>query len=271
MVLSQFFNNEINARNSAFNINESKERCLVDKYQSEELFNDNFIMNYNLIEMEKKFNQIYFSKKRLRFHADYISEFDSFYLYLFTSESIIPIKISDNFIKNVTLHIETAIEQGYASYIFLPDMGHAHLYFPLEHWKNEYAKFDVSDNNIAELEEKMLADNQMEPLYHLSERLEMLDENGKVKPDEIIRFKYWNRNYSGRNDGTNEYKIYVTQSGEKYNTVCCLENFKNWSSGYAMSASELGCFPYRDKEGNVKYFDISLYDPHYNPETNHSD
>lgn len=221
--------------------------------------------------MEDKFNKTYYSKKRIRYHADYNSELNSFYLYLDSYKYIIPVKIKINFIKSVTLQIETALEEGYASYVFLPDMGHAHLYFPLDHWKREYAKFDISDNNMDDLEEKMLADNLMEPLYHLSERLEMVDKNGNVKLDEILSFKYWSRNFAGKNNGTKEYTIFITQDGKKYNTVCCLDNYKNWSSGFAVSASEFGCFPYRDKDGNIKYFDISLYDPRYNPDINQSD
>lgn len=271
VVISQLFVAETNAVDSAFNIEESKERCLFDQFQTEELFGDELYRNYSLIEMEEKFNQVYNSKKRIRYHADYNSEMNSFYLYLVTPNSIIPVRITLNFIKSVTLQIETAIEKGFASYVFLPDMGHAHLNFPLDHWKKEYARFDISTNNMDEIEEKMLADMQMEPLYHLSERLEMLDENGNVKFDEVLNFKYWNRNFFGKNNGTNEYAIYITPNLKKYNTVCCLEGYKSWSSGFSVSASELGCFPYRNKDGNIQYFDISLYDPRYNPETNHSD
>lgn len=263
LMLSLLFSAGAAGKESAFNLDEAKKRCRTHHTQSEKLHRDEFRWNYTLPEMEERFHQIYASPKRLSFHADYNAENDCFYLYYATAQSTNPVRITANFINSVTVQIETAIAKGYAGFVFFPDMGHAHLYFPLEHWQQEYAHLNVSTNKVDKLYEKMLADEQMKPLYHLSEQLRMTDEKGQVLADEILRFKYWNRNFVGRNNGTPEYAIYIAPDTTRYNTVCSLENHKSWSAGFAVSANERGCFPYRDKDGTIRYFDISLYEPPY--------
>lgn len=270
-VLFLFVSSVAHTANSGFNLDESKARCLGHYSNSNELFRNEFKPSYNLLELEDEFDRIYTSKKRISFHSNYEPERDIFYLYYITSKSIIKIEIDENFIKSVTLHIETAIEKGYAGFVFLPDMGHSHLYFPTEHWKHKYANIDSSDNNFKELYEKMLADKQMKVLYHLSEYLKMIDENGQVIDDDKLNFKYLNRNFVGSNNGTDENAIYLTNNKNVYNTVHDIDGYMDWSAGFAVSASELGCFPYHDKYGNTRYFDISLYDPYSNPDNNTPD
>jgi hypothetical protein len=142
-----------------------------------------------------------------------------------------------------------------------------HLYFPEEHWRKEYASALSSVNHLDELYEKMLADEQMRPLYHLSECLQMRSKDGRVSADPVLRHKFWNRNLLCRNNGTDEHEVVVVADRSRYNTVCALEGYVSWSAGFAVSASRLGCFPYRDGEGRTRYFDISLYDPSCHPST----
>lgn len=120
---------------------------------------------------------------------------------------------------------------------------------------------------MAKLYEKMLADTSMQPLYHLSEGLKMINDKKEIIDDPSLSFKYWNRNFLGKNNGTSEYAIHIVPDVTRYNTVCSLKGYKNWSAGFAISASQFGCFPYRDREGKIRYFDISLYDPCCHPST----
>ena len=138
--------------------------------------------------------------------------------------------------------VETALREGYAHFVFFPDMGHAHLYFPADHWRKAYASAESILQSLEALYEKMLA-------------------------DPVLRHKYWNRNLLCRNNGTDEHEVMVVADRSRYNTVCALEGYVNWSAGFAVSASRRGCFPYRDVEGRTRYFDISLYDPSCHPST----
>lgn len=77
----------------------------------------------------------------------------------------------------MTTHIETALREGYAHFVFFPDMGHAHLYFPADHWRKAYASAESILQSLEALYEKMLA-------------------------DPVLRHKYWNRNFLCRNTTT---------------------------------------------------------------------
>ena len=262
LVLNLFFFSLVHATNgSAFSIKESKNRCAYNEFDRKKVYKKDFKLFYNQNDMDYAFNELYFSEKRLDYHAYYDMKYDSFYLQYTYDKFTIPVKITENFIKSVTFHIETALKHGYANFVFFPDMGHAHLYFRQDHWNDQYATVDFSYKNMAKMYEKMLADTSMQPLYHLSEGLKMLNNNNEVLDDPSLSFKYWNRNFLGKNNGTSEYAIHIVPDVTRYNTVCSLKGYTNWSAGFAVSASQLGCFPYRDREGRIRYFDISLYDP----------
>jgi hypothetical protein len=251
----------------AFDAAAARTRCTTHHGQSERLYRSTFSWHPSVQAMRETFEEVYASGRRIPYHADYNTEKGSFCLYVCTADGVRPVRITEQFVHSVTLHIETALRQGYAHFVFLPDMGHAHLYFPEEHWRKEYASALSSANHLDELYEKMLADVQMRPLYHLSECLQMRDKDGRVSADPMLRHKYWNRNLLCRNNGTDEHEVVVVADRSRYNTVWALEGYVSWSAGFAMSASRLGCFPYRDGEGRTRYFDISLYDPSCHPST----
>lgn len=219
--------------------------------------------------MENKFEEIYNSDKRIGYHSQYNSQEQSFYVFLKRSQ-VRPVRIDENFIYNVTRQIEVAIEKGYAEYPFFPDMGHTHLYFPNSHWENIYKPMDSSSALQYLRYEKMLSDKLMRPLYNLNEQLQVLGENGEPI-NQTLAFRYWNRNYLGTNDGSSQYDIHLAPQDSSYNTVRQIENQKRWGAGFTISASRLGCFPYKDKNGQRRYFDIGLHDPGTNPSTPVSD
>lgn len=249
---------------SHYDIETAKARCTQSYDKSQKLYSNNFKWGYTLLEMEDKFYEIYDSGKRLNFHANYNKNEDAFYLYLNRS-TLAPVKINEQFIESVTRQIEIAIAKGYSDFVFFPDMGHSHLYIPQEKWDTDYANFKGFAKNMPLLYEKMLADPEMKPLYHLTEQLQMLDHNNHPIEDDILKFKYWHRNFLGKNDTSHFHEIHRAPKDEKYNTVRKIKDHKLWSAGFAVSASEQGCFPYRDKDGNTRYFDISLHDPEFDP------
>jgi len=265
LIVALMFVAEADAATSAFNLDEAKQRCRTQHTQSKNLYRNTYHWGYSVEEMQATFAQIYTAKNRLPDHAEYNEEKKSFFLYYPTAKSAKPFIATANFIKSVTLHIETVIEKGYASYVFFPDMGHAHLYFPLDYWQKEYAFFDDSFYDSAEFYEKVLADEHMRPLYHLSEQLQMIDGKGQVVNDDILRHKYRHRNFFAKNNGTAEYEILTAPDEKSYNTVSSLKEYMNWSAGFVVSANALGCFPYHDKDGTTRYFDISIFDPGCDP------
>ena len=253
-----------NSGASAFNLEEAKERCLTHFTESPEIYANDYHWGYTLLEMEDRFEEIYSSGKRLNMHSEYLPEKNQFVVY-YDDKKHFPVVINDQFIKSVTNQIEVAIENGFADFVFFPDMGHSHLYFPQDHWDKEYLNFEYDYKTQYLLYQKMINDPKMKALYHLTEQLQMLDENDKVMEDPILSFKYWHRNFVGYNDGSRKFQIELAPEDKKYNTVSGMEGHKSWSAGFAVSASKDGCFPYTDKDGKVRYFDIGLQDPRYDP------
>jgi hypothetical protein len=253
-----------------FDIEESKERCQLTYQQTEPTYSDEFSWGMTLMEMEDRFHSVYESGRRLPYLTHYEPESDTFYMHHGRGNNMRAFPINAQFIQNVVAQIEVAIDRGYADFVFFPDMGHSHLYFPLEHWRSEYGEFDTSYGNQHNLYAKMFADPELKALYHLAEQLQMMDEDKNVLSDTIINFKYWHRNFLGYNDGTGNYEIHRVDPEERFfNTVGEIRGYHRWSAGYSVQASKDGCFAYKDKDGNKRYFDLGLYDPEPNPANNH--
>ncbi len=242
---------------------ESIERCQTHPDNSQELLSSEFKWGYTLLEMQDQFEETYESGKRLWLHAQYDNELDSFMIYDNSDRSNIkPVAINRNFIRSITRQIETALKKGYASYVFFPDMGHAHLYFKEDHWLKNYQALSTSGVQQKHLLfEKMFADPELKALYHLSEQLEFKDEHGHLHNDEVLNFKYWTRNFLGQNNQSDLYDLPISKDLTKFNTVVGLPGYSLYSSGFAISSSAKGCFPYKDQNGVIRYFDISLHDP----------
>lgn len=261
-----FFSSHLWAANkTSFKIDDSKQRCQTPYENSKKLYMNTFSWGMTPDFMAAKFDEVYQSDERLNYHAFYDSSKNQFYLYKDNSSGIKKVRITENFIKSVTRQIEVALENGFAEHIFFPDMGHSHLYFPKKHWDDNIATLDIPTSENHKLYEVMFADPQMKALYHLSEQLQMTDENSQILPDSYLEFRFWNRNFVGANDTSGKFLI-AKDPTHKHNTVGSLDGHHSYSAGFAVSASHKGCFPYTDKDGSTKYFDISLKDPEYNPD-----
>jgi hypothetical protein len=254
---------------TAFDIDLAKSRCRAHFTQSPEVYASDYKWGYTLLEMQDRFEDHYASGKRLHLHPNYDPEKDQFILY-FGEDTHQPFVINENFIKSVTNHIEVAIREGFADYVFFPDMGHAHLHFPQQIYDDVYRPMDKSLEKRHLFYQAMFEEPQMKALYHLTEQLQMVDDHGHVLDDPVLAFKYWNRNFVGPNNGDTSFEIFVAEDSN-YNTVRRLEGYQIYSAGYSVSASKDGCFPYRDKEGNTRYFDISVQPLRFDPSNKNAD
>ena len=95
----------------------------------------------------------------------------------------------------------------------------------------------------------------------------MHDENKVLLDDRKIQWRYYSRNIIGNNLSSDRLEV-IHAHNNKFNTAHAKdydeheEKYRYWGAGYAISASNKGCFAYKNK-GETFYFDISLYDVAY--------
>ncbi len=253
-------------------INIAKTRCTVESGADSTLYSSEFKNPANHLgsswwwtipELQSLFESVYTSGKRLPKRAYYDSHKK---LFLAPLDDGSTATITENFILSVQKHIESAIKEKYAEFLFFPDMGHSHFYFPSEHWNKEYASFS---GTRAERYTKMFADPELRSLYHTAEKLLMHDEEKHLLPDPHLQFRYNNRNIHGGNTQQTTLDILVEHDGG-FNTVKNINGYDSWSAGINISSSKDGCFVYYI-DGKEMYFDISLSDLVPDPNITSSD
>ncbi|MAV89801.1 MAG: hypothetical protein CL676_00155 [Bdellovibrionaceae bacterium] len=245
------------AGSTAFDFELSKERCSKPTAEEPAVYSSDFHWSFTPKEMALKFTEIYESGKRLPERVYYDAQEKAFVFPNKTYKGELKIiRVTPEFLKSVTRHVETALEKGYAEQVFFPDMGHSHLYIPQGIWDAEFS--DVPMDQKDKLYEKMFAEPTLLTLYHTAEQLGTTDENKQILPDEHLKFRHLNRNPVGDNLGNGIVRM-PTLLEDPANTVRELPGFKRWSGGYNISASKDGCFAYSHK-GKVMYFDLSLED-----------
>ncbi len=245
------------AEASGFNLELSKQRCTPAAPGELVVYNSDFKWSYTLPEMAQRFREIYNSGKRLDARAYYDRKTNQFYLTHRGFNTSNKVKIDENFIKSVTRHVEVALEQKYAEFIFFPDMGHSHLYFEEKHW-NDYYSVIPEAKEIYQQYEKMYGDLKMRALYHTAEQLHTKSkESGEFYSDHL-EFRFWHRNLVGDNSVPDVITIF-TDPNHAANSVGDMEGHHAWSAGYSISSSKNGCFAYK-QNGKTLYFDISIHD-----------
>ncbi len=242
-----------------FDLEVAKKRCTPKHSESEELLLNEFEHGqYTFPKMSDHFEKVYASGKRIGLHVNYDPERDQFFLYYagqYRSEEPQPVPITPNFIASITRHIEMAHEMGFASFVFFSDMGHSHFFFTEDQWR----ELEEVQNNFPKLYKRIFANSETRILYHLSEKLDFFDGSGSYIQKTDLVIKYWNRNFFTKNDPSDFYEIQVQQKAGYHNTVSSINGY-NQGYGFSISASRNGCFPYRDRNGNLRYFDISIYE-----------
>ena len=231
-------------------------RCARPTDDEEVVFSNDFKWGYTIESMGIRYEEIYASGKRLSNRAYYDPD---------TGSLVLPgtaawggdVVLSERLVENVTLHIEHALERGYADFIFFPDMGHSHLQIPEDHWNEVYADTPVSE--FSRRYEKMFDDPKLKMLYHVAEQLQMLDENDQVLADRHVAWRYHTRNIVGDNEYDRQLEL-LTEFESKANTAHDLPGHKYYGAGFNISASKDGCFPFENAQGDTQWYDISLDD-----------
>jgi len=227
--------------------------CKRPTAQERFVYTDDFKGSYaSIAELKKSFEELYESGSRLKGRVYYDEKLQS---YIFPHEQG-PVKIDDTFIKSITKHIEVSLERRYADFIFFPDMGHSHLHLP----EKDYDKLiNITPNNT--MYEVFFANRNLKVLYHTAEKLAVRQGerfNGPFPQDPMLLWRYFSRNPVGDNNGgENVFILFQQHDLDKYNTVKDVPGYLEYSSGFDLSASKNGCFPYKFKE-KIFYFDMSL-------------
>lgn len=236
----------------------AKTRCAPAKSTDPAIYQSDFRWNYDLDAMAARYTEIYQSGKRLAKRAYFNPEANQFFLqYSEIDGTDSPVPLTDSFLKSVMQQIEQALQLEYAQFIFFPDLGHAHLFVPQKFYDEEVR--DIGNLQRGLRYKKMLNHTGTKLLYHTAEQLHMRDfETKQFVDNDFIRWRYFTRNLVGYVNFPTTLEIHKRLTGP-YNTVRSYPNHKYWSAGFDISASKDGCFPFKTKNGEIHYFDLSLY------------
>ena len=230
---------------SAFDIELSRKRC-TPPTPEEAVYVRQSTWNHSSEYIKKLAKQVYHSPGRLANRAYYNPKTQRFHA-TFHDETL---EISQRLIKSVTSHIETALAMGYADHIIFSDMGHAHILAPKKIYES------IQPSLFKDTLAFFYAHPQTKFLYHTAEQLRMLNDDNKLINDRYLQQRFFTRNLVVDNTGSSEIHLAQSPIHEVYNTVRSWPNHR-YMSGFDISANRNGCFPYYDKNNNLKYFDIS--------------
>jgi len=231
------------------------ERCQPPEENEPVVYSTDFKWGYSSEEMGARFDEMYASGKRLKDRAYYDAAQERFVMPL-TEAWGGQTFASKRLVENIRLHIETALASGYADYPFFPDMGHTHLFISQEHWDSTYKDCEVSE--FGERFTLLFDDPKVKLLYHTAEQLQVLDDDGNLLDDKHLRWRFSTRNLVGDNDGAGITNL-LHEPDSKANTSRTLEGHQYFGSGFNITATKDGCFPYVHN-GKVYHFDISMTD-----------
>ena len=247
---------QVGVPSSAMSWSEIESRCTRPAEDSPIIFSSDYMWNYTPELMGKKFEEMYQSDKRL-FERAFFDEESRQFLLPGSEARGGAVVLPKRLIENVRKHIEKALLRGYVEYVFFPDMGHSHLFYPRQLWETEYAPFPVS--KLSSMYSQLFDDPELRLLYHTAEQLQMLDENDEVLDDRHIRWRFFTRNLVGDNAYLSQIDLLHAPTHAS-NTSRRLPGYRYHGSGFAISANKDGCFPYV-ADGVTYWFDFSLSDP----------
>ncbi len=93
----------------------------------------------------------------------------------------------------------------------------------------------------------------------------MLDDDGNLLDDSHLRWRFLTRNMVGDNDGAGITDL-LHEPESTENTSRHLEGHRYFGSGFNITATTEGCFPYVH-DGRLYYFDISMTDLPRDPDS----
>jgi hypothetical protein len=229
-------------------------RCSPQIETDDYLFVEDFPWNQSLEAIKLKADALYVSPKRLMRRGFRNARGEAF-IPVDALGKIKNVRVTELFIKSVTLHIEEALKRKYVDAIHFGDMGHSHFFIPQKFYDEVLDPIPVQDKDY--LYEKMLAHKELKILYHTAEQLVMKTEEGELLPDRHIQWRFFTRNLVGDNKGLGKLELLHNEE-HAYNTANNYEEgYRYWGSGYYVSAHEQGCFPFKHN-GKTYYFDLNL-------------
>ena len=163
---------------------------------------------------------------------------------------------NERIIKGIIKQVEAVLKHDHARYIFFPDMGHSHLFIPVDYYDSK-----MRDKTLTAKQAQTLAmgADKLKILYHVAEKLIMTKDN-KVLDDMDMQWRFHTRNPTLDLDGN--IQILKDYSLPGSNTVRKLEGYRYYP-GFNISANEEGCFPFETPNGKLMYFDLSAWDLPY--------
>jgi hypothetical protein len=241
---------------SVISWSEIESRCTRPDENSPIIYSGDYRWDYTPELMAQKFEEMYQSDKRL-FERAYFDEQSRQFLLPGPEVRGGAVVLPNRLIENVRRHIEKALLRGYAEYVFFPDMGHTHLFYPEDLWETEYSSVPVPE--LSAMYSRLFNDPELRLLYHTAEQLQMLDDDGELLNDRHLRWRFFTRNLVGDNAYLSRLDL-LHEPTHTSNTSRNLPGHRYHGSGFAISANKDGCFPYV-VDGVTYWFDVSLSDP----------
>lgn len=154
-------------------------------------------------------------------------------------------KVPLQFIAAITHHVNSALKNGYADFLFYPDMGHVHILQP------------SSATDSTDLE-SLLQRQDLLFLYHTGELFKF--KAGSLFSPELVedpwmQTRYIHRNFIGTLDTSQDVELRFALD-QPYNTVREITGYKQVLR-LSLSAHRDGCLSFRHNNRDL-FFDISL-------------
>lgn len=241
---------------SAVQAEVSKENCQKANSDEPIVYSSDFTWNASRADMKEKFAEMYESGKRLKARA-FLNEEQVILPIEVYGKKDAKIKLTKEFIQNITSHIEEGLKNKYVEFVMFPDMGHSHFFIPQGYYDRVLGPMPVKEKD--KMYELMFAHKDLKILYHTAEQLKMLDDNNEVLNDRHTQWRFYTRNLLGFNDSSDRVEL-LHQEDHMANTANFYrDGYRYYGAGFNITATKNGCFPYKHK-GKTYYFDLSLKD-----------
>lgn len=224
------------------------------------LLRSDFPGRMSLDEMRDHFQWIIDSYRRMEFRG-YRNQKGDYTVALFRNnvtgatnsygEVVIPKRVY----KAIATHVNEALDKGYVSFPYFPDMGHGHLMLPGQIALKLFAMKSENQMQEDDFLEEVFNHPELEILYHAAEHLDYIQNGQAVEELEFFRR---NRNIIGTIRNPKE--IVTVDTGTLINTAGAPHD-RQYLGMFYLSASREGCLKLNDEF----YYDISITPFSYDP------
>lgn len=219
--------------------------------------NDNVMgmHGFSLQNLKAFFHEFYNEGRRAKNRVYFNPSLNS---YVTNSELVVKeTAIDEKFIGAIQTHVETALKNKWAQFVFFSDMGHGHIYYPSNKILPPLTA-NVSDRQ-ARLTQ-VLSDPSTQIVYHTSEELDLTGARDPQNKDhDFLQHLFLSRNILGTfAQKASAQVIDNPHRTEMVNTVRGLDGYSELQEMVIyIRANKNGCFPYK-KDNQTFYFDIQI-------------